>query len=78
MADTPNIERIELTLFDVRIENMSADPSGFGISYTPGQSNIQTRLAIRIYGDTGVVGEYVPGRGRARVIQSASAALGQM
>lgn len=78
MADTPNIERIELTLFDVKIENMSADPSGFGISYTPGQSSIQTRLAIRIYGDTGVVGEYVPGRGRARVIQSASAALGQM
>lgn len=78
MADTPKIERIELTLFDVKIDDMSADPSGFGISYTPGHSSIQTRLAIRIYGDTGVVGEYVPGRGRARVIQSASAALGQM
>ncbi|MGY8958891.1 MAG: enolase C-terminal domain-like protein, partial [Alphaproteobacteria bacterium] len=58
-------------------ENMSADPSGFGISYTPGYSGPQTRFAIRIFGDTGVVGEYVPGRGRAGIIKSACAALGQ-
>ena len=78
MADTPKIERIELTLFEVEIPNMSADPSGFGISYTPGTTTKQQRFAIRIFGDTGVMGEYVPGRGRARIIMSAVAQLGQM
>lgn len=77
MADSPKIERIELTLFDVVIPDMTADPSGFGIAYTPGQSAPQLRLAVRVFGDSGVVGEYVPGRGRARVICAASAALGQ-
>jgi L-alanine-DL-glutamate epimerase-like enolase superfamily enzyme len=78
MTETPLIERIELSLFEITVENMQADPSGFGISYAPGQNGKQLRLAMRIFGDTGVVGEYVPGRGRARVIQSACAALGQM
>ncbi len=56
---------------------MVADPAGFGISYAPGESGKQLRLAVRVFGDTGVVGEYVPGRGRARVIHAASAALAQ-
>ncbi len=76
MPTSPLIERIELTLFEIEQPNISADPSGFGISYTPGQSTPQIRLAVRIFGDSGVVGEYVPGRGRAKVIASASAALG--
>jgi L-alanine-DL-glutamate epimerase-like enolase superfamily enzyme len=78
MPTAPTIDRIELTLFEVEIPNMSADPSGFGISYTPGTATKQQRFAMRIFGDTGVVGEYVPGRGRARVIMSACQALGQM
>ena len=77
MPASPIIERIELSLFEVDIPDMSADPSGFGIHYTPGQSPPQLRLAIKVYGDTGVVGEYVPGRGRARIIHAAAAALGQ-
>ena len=76
MANSPLIERIELTLFEVTIPDMSADPSGFGIAYTPGTSTPQQRLAVKVFGDTGVIGEYVPGRGRARVVQSAAAALG--
>ena len=78
MAETPKIERIELTLFEVEIPNMSADPSGFGISYTPGTTTKPVRIAIRKKADTGVMGESVPGRGRARIIMSAVAQLGQM
>ena len=74
----PLIERIEITLFDVTIPDMSADPSGFGISYTPGTATPQTRFALKIFADNGAVGEYVPGRGRARVIASAVEALGRM
>ena len=77
MADAPVIERIELTMFEITVEDMSADPSGFGISYTPGHSGPQIRFAMRIFSDTGVVGEYVPGRGRAKIISVACAALGQ-
>ena len=36
---------------------------------------MHTRFAVRIYADTGVVGEYVPGRGRAQVIKTASETL---
>lgn len=78
MPDKPVIERIELTLFDVVIEDMGADPSGFGIAWTPGTSRPQTRFAIKVFSDTGVVGEYVPGRGRAKVIVAAVEALGRM
>ncbi len=77
MSHSSKIERIELTLFDVDIPDMSADPSGFGIHYTPGKSEPQLRLAIKVFGDTGVIGEYVPGRRRARIIHAAAAALGQ-
>ena len=77
MAASPTIERIELSLFEADIPDMSADPSGFGIHYTPGQSPPQLRLAIKVFGDTGVVGEYVPGRGRAKIIHAAAAALGK-
>jgi hypothetical protein len=45
MTEAPLIERIELSLFEITVENMQADPSGFGISYTPGQNGKQLRLA---------------------------------
>ena len=37
MTDSPIIERIEFTAFEIQIENMSADPAGFGISLYAGQ-----------------------------------------
>jgi L-alanine-DL-glutamate epimerase-like enolase superfamily enzyme len=75
MSDTPIIERIEFTAFEVTIPDMSADAAGFGISYTPGAAKPQLRFGLRIHTDTGVVGEYVPGRGRAKVIMTACEAL---
>ncbi len=75
MTDSPIIERIEFTAFEIQIENMSADPAGFGISYTPGKSGTHLRFGLRIYTDTGVIGEYVPGRSRVNVIMTASEAL---
>lgn len=75
MADTPIIERIEFTVFEIAVENMTTDPAGFGIAYAPGRADPQIRFGLRIYADTGVVGEYVPGRGRARVIKTACEAL---
>lgn len=75
MADTPRIERIEFTVFEITVENMTTDPAGFGIAYAPGRADPQIRFGLRIYADSGAVGEYVPGRGRARVIKSACEAL---
>ncbi len=75
MPDTPRIDRIEFTVFEIAVENMTSDPAGFGIAYAPGRADSQIRLGLRIFADTGVVGEYVPGRGRARVIKSACEAL---
>jgi len=75
MADTPKIERIEFTLFEITVENMTTDAAGFGIAYAPGRNDPQVRLGLRVFADTGVVGEYVPGRGRAKVIKSACEAL---
>ena len=72
MADTPKIERIEFTVFEIAVENMTTDPAGFGIAYAPGRADPQTRFGLRIYADNGAVGEYVPGRGRARVCRSAN------
>lgn len=75
MSDTPKIDRIEFTVFEVAIENMTTDPAGFGIAYAPGRADPQIRFGLRIYADNGAGGEYVPGRGRARVIKSACEAL---
>ena len=75
MAAGPIIERIEFTTFEVTIKDMTSDPAGFGIAYTPGTSTPQLRFGLRIHTDTGVVGEYVPGRSRAKVIMTASEAL---
>lgn len=75
MSDSPKIERIEFTVFEITVENMTTDPAGFGISYAPGRADPQIRFGLRIYADNGAVGEYVPGRGRAKVIKSACEAL---
>ncbi len=75
MAVDPIIDRIEFTAFEIEIPNMSADPAGFGVSYTPGHTGKHLRFGLRIYTDAGVVGEYVPGRSRVRPIMAASEAL---
>lgn len=75
MPEGPVIERIEFMVFEIAVKNMTADASGLRIAYAPGRADPQIRFALRIYADTGVVGEYVPGRGRARVIKSACETL---
>ena len=75
MAVGPIIDRIEFTAFEIEIPNMSADPAGFGVSYTPGHTGKHLRFGLRVYTDAGVVGEYVPGRSRVRPIMAASEAL---
>ncbi|MGI9476777.1 MAG: enolase C-terminal domain-like protein [Hyphomicrobiaceae bacterium] len=75
MPTTPTIERIEFTVFEIALENLTSDPAGLGITYAPGRADTQVRFGLRIFADTGVVGEYVPGRGRAKVIKSAAEAL---
>ena len=75
MTETPVIQRIEFTAFEVTIENMESDPAGLGLSYRPGPGAPQLRFAVRIISHLGVVGEYFPPRGRARVIMTACEAL---
>ena len=75
MPSGPIIERIEFTVFEITLENLTSDPAGLGIAYSPGCAGKHVRFGLRIYTDTGVVGEYVPGRGRAKVIKSASETL---
>ena len=54
---------------------MTADPAGFGVAYTPGITGKHVRFGLRIFTDTGVVGEYVPGRSRVAPIMAAAEAL---
>ena len=74
-SDGPVVTRVELTRFHIQVENLSSDPAGMGVAYTPGLGQPMERFAVRIYTDEGVVGEYVPNRARAPVIVPASTAL---
>ena len=69
------INKIEFTLFEVRIPDIGADPSGFGVWYEPGNGTSQKRFAVRIFTNDGPIGSYVPPRSRANVIMPASIAL---
>jgi hypothetical protein len=61
MTDSPIIERIEFTAFEIKVENMSADPAGFGISYTPGKAGTHLRFGLRIYTDPVSLASMCPG-----------------
>ncbi|MBF0276633.1 MAG: mandelate racemase/muconate lactonizing protein [SAR324 cluster bacterium] len=75
MSNTPIIERIELSAFEIEIEDIVTDRAGFGLSYQPDSKGTHLRFAVRVITDTGVIGEYVPPRGRSKVIMTASEAL---
>lgn len=75
MSKTLNIERVELTAFEVTLPNLAADRSGMSVHYAPGPGQAQLRFAVRIFTDAGVTGEYVPNRSRAKVIMAACEAL---
>ena len=69
------INKIEFTLFEVRIPEIGADPSGFGAWYQSGPGAPQKRFAVRIFTDNGPVGAYIPPRSRATVIKPPAIAL---
>ena len=69
------IQKIELTLFEIELSNILEDRGGIGIKYSPGQKGKHIRFGIKIFDNLGNVGEYIPPRGRAKVIMSATEAL---
>ena len=69
------IDRIELTAFEIEIKNVEENKSGIGIIYKPGSKNKHLRFGIKIFDNEGNFGEYIPPRGRAKVIMSAKAFL---
>ena len=69
------IDKVELTAFEIEIKNVEENKSGIGIVYKPGSKNKHLRFGIKIFDSEGNVGEYVPPRGRAKVIMSAAEAL---
>lgn len=73
--ENPQINKIKLTLFEIELVNVIEDKGGIGIKYSPNTINKHLRFAIQIYDNQGNVGEYVPPRGRAKVIMTASEAL---
>ncbi len=75
MSNSPRITRIELVAFEIAVPDVGTDRAGLGVFYEPGPGHPQTRLAVRVHADTGVVGEYVPPRGRAKVTLAACEAL---
>lgn len=72
MATSPIISRIELIAFEIQVENVAADPAGLGVHYHPGPGSPQVRFALRVETDVGITGEYVPPRGRAKLVMAAT------
>ena len=62
------IIKIELTSFEIEINDIEENKSGIGINYKPGSKNKHIRFGIKVFDSDGNVGEYVPPRGRAKVI----------
>ena len=56
MTNALAIEWVELTAFDIRIENLTSDPGGLGVSYVPGPGTAQMRLAVGAFAGDGLVG----------------------
>jgi L-alanine-DL-glutamate epimerase-like enolase superfamily enzyme len=75
MSEPHRIARIEVIAFTIEVAQIGADPGGSGIFYDPGGGTSQVRFAVRITTESGHVGEYVPPRGRARVIKAHVEAL---
>ncbi len=75
MKKNIKIKKIELTLFEIELSNILEDKGGIGIKYSPGKKGKHIRFGIKIFDNLGNVGEYIPPRGRAKVIMSATEAL---
>jgi len=71
MAAEPRITAVELTSFTIQHANVGTDRSGGGVRFAPGAGDLQLRFAVKIRTDAGVIGEYIPPRGRAKVVMAA-------
>ena len=73
--ETILIKKIELTLFQIKLKDIKQNKSGLGIQFSPGSYYHHLRFGIKVYDNFGNVGEYVPPRGRSKVIMYACEAL---
>ena len=55
----PEVTRIELTEFEYELEDVGTDPNGFNLVYEPDSTLETSQLALRVFTDAGVTGEYV-------------------
>ena len=69
------IHQVELNLFEIDVEHVGTDPAGLGVRFMPTGFETQLRLAVRVHTNQGIVGGYVPPRGRAKVVFAACEAL---
>tara|TARA_B100000767_G_scaffold270537_1_gene294451 strand:+ start:9001 stop:10191 length:1191 start_codon:yes stop_codon:yes gene_type:complete len=69
------IKKIELILFPIKLKDIAENKSGLGVYYSPGNNYQHLRFGIKVYDNLGNVGEYIPPRGRSKVIMSACEAL---
>lgn len=69
------INKIELTSFEIELNDIEENKSGIGIFYSPNSKKNHIRFGIRIFDTDGHIGEYIPPRSRAKVIMAASEAL---
>lgn len=71
MSSQHIITKIELTSFTITVPNIGTDPAGAGVRFLPGKGETQTRFALRMHTDSGIIGEYVPNRSRVKAVMGA-------
>ena len=69
------IDKIEITLFEITLENIKENKSGIGITYVPNTVSKHLRFGIKIFDSDGNIGEYIPPRSRAKIVLAASEGL---
>ena len=60
MRDSPIVRKIKLTSYKLPLENLATDLAfAAGAFYEPGSRSTRNLLAIQVYTDIGVTGEYI-------------------
>ena len=69
------IDKVEITLFEITLNDIKENKSGIGIIYSPNTVSKHIRFGIKVFDSDGNVGEYIPPRSRAKIVVAASEAL---
>ena len=69
------IDKVEITLFEISLNDIKENKSGIGIIYSPNTVSKHIRFGIKVFDSDGNVGEYIPPRSRAKIVVAASEAL---